>query len=224
MKRIRYFVVIFFISVVQSLFAQDTTLPLSLHKAREMAIANSLEIFSKETDVRIAEDHVALEKIKRYPTVSGDLNLQRNSIIPVTPVPAKAFDPAAPVDEIRPLQFATKWSGNTGLNASYDLFNPNLKSESQSLTLKKIEQQGELLAYQWDRERFRNYPTLTLGGYYGTSYFGNNFDIFKDRNFHGTNILKSTFTSVIDFEHRLIEKHGVTYFFTGKYVSIISGD
>lgn len=323
MKHIQYIISVFLIIASNKLLAQDT-LYLTLEKARAIALSNNPEIKSKETDVLIAQENLALEKIKKYPTVFGDANLQRNLIIPVTPVPAKAFNPNAPDNEIMPLQFTTKWTGNAGINASYDVFNPNSRNETkikniqieiaktdneiikndamfsvgnayitaiiaqeqlhlnvaetvsktktlkmfqeqynegritliqfnesiadlnaskareaeaksisekanaqllfelgynpeiplkiifeenietifaeksfsdtektQSLSLKKIEQQKDILSFQLDKERFRNLPTFTLGGYLGTSYFNNNFDIFKEQNYHGNSYIKA---------------------------------
>lgn len=323
MKYTQYIIAIFLILACNKLFAQDT-LYLSLENARAIALSNNPEIKSKETDVLIAKENLALEKIKKYPTVFGDANLQRNLIIPVTPVPAKAFNPNAPDNEIMPLQFTTKWTGNAGINASYDVFNPNSRNETkikniqieiaktdneitkndamlsvgiayttaiiaqeqlslnvaetvsktkilkmlqeqydegritliqlnesiadlnvskareaeaksiseianaqllyelgynpeipmeiifeeniesifagkqfthtektQSFSLQRIEQQKDILSFQLDKERFRNLPTFTLGGYFGTSYFDNSFDIFKEQNYHGNSYIKA---------------------------------
>lgn len=323
MKYFQHIITVFLVLASHQLMAQDTVLHLSLEKAREIAISNHPDIKVKETDVLIAEDNIALEKIRKYPTVFGDFNLQRNLIIPVTPVPAKAFDPSAPDDEIRPLQFTTKWTGNTGLNASFDVFNPNSKGElkikkaeaeiartdreiaenevyystgkaylaaliaqeqlllntaevtskiktlemltsqygegritrtelnegksdinlaqtreteakniaekanaqllyelgynpeiqreivfedriealftnqstlehkeTESLSLRKLEQQREVLQYKLDQEQIRNLPTISLGGYYGINYFDNDFDPFKDKNLHGNSYVK----------------------------------
>src|SRR5690606_22049662 len=68
----------------------------------------------------------------------------------------------------------------------------NQKSEERGerLTLKKLQQQRKVLQYRIDQQRFRNYPTLTLGGYYGINYFDNDFDPFKDQNLHGNSYVK----------------------------------
>lgn len=323
MKNIRYWGIVFCFVCTKSLLAQQTTLPITLEEAREIALSKRPDILSKQTELLISQDNVDLEKMKRYPNVYGDFNLQRNLIIPVTPVPAKAFNPDAPSDEILPLQFSTKWTGNTGINASFDVFNPNLKSQvkikqmeseiaktdieiaenealftvsnayvaaliaeeqlrlntleveaksntfkmlteqfdkgritlvelnqgnvdlnlsqtrkseargifdkaiaqllyelgyhpdesvkivikdnieslfrekeqfmkngQQSLTLRKIEQQKDVLQFKLKSERFKNYPTISLGGYYGANYFDNNFDTFKDQNLHGNSYIK----------------------------------
>ena len=63
--------------------------------------------------------------------------MQRNLIVPVTPVPAIAFNPNAEPGEITPLKFATDWSAKAGLQLSLDLFN----SQNQ-LNIKQAENQN----------------------------------------------------------------------------------
>lgn len=323
MKNIQYMLLAVVFFAFKPIGAQDSALRLSLKKVEEIALANHPDIKVKETDILIAEENTALEKFNKYPTVFGDFNLQRNLIIPVTPVPAKAFDPSAPDEEIRPLKFSTKWTGNTGINASFDVFNPNSKGEvkiknaeveiaktdwkmaenevrfsagkayiaaliaaeqlqlnreesfqkrktlemlnsqfeegrislsefnegkaefnlalareiesekiaekanaqllyemgynpethrelifideietlftarismdegnNESLSLKKLEQQREILEFKLEQERLRNYPTVSLSGYYGINYFDNHFDPFKGQNIHGNTYVK----------------------------------
>ncbi|MEJ5961169.1 TolC family protein [Pedobacter immunditicola] len=111
--------------------AQDAPakLRLSLDEARALAIKNNPVLQAKDLDIQISKEVTAQAKLKRIPQVYGDFNLQRNLIIPVTPVPANAFNPDAAEGELLPLRFSTKWTANTGINASIDLFNPLKKQE-----------------------------------------------------------------------------------------------
>lgn len=112
-----------------------TTLRLSLAEARKLAMQQNSRLRAGDLNTQIAKENIAQVKLKRIPQVYGDFNLQRNLIIPVTPVPANAFNPAAPEGELLPLRFSTKWTANTGLNAQVDLFNPQKRQELQEAKL-----------------------------------------------------------------------------------------
>ncbi|WP_432710659.1 TolC family protein [Pedobacter sp.] len=112
-----------------------STLRLSLAEARKLALQQNPRLRAGDLNNQIAKENIAQVKLKRIPQVYGDFNLQRNLIIPVTPVPANAFNPAAPEGQFLPLRFSTKWTANTGLNAQMDLFNPQKKQELQEANL-----------------------------------------------------------------------------------------
>jgi outer membrane protein len=110
-------------------------LRLSLSEARKLAMQQNLRLRAGDLNTQIAKETIAQVKLKRIPQVYGDFNLQGNLIIPVTPVPANAFNPSAPEGELLPLRFSTKWTANTGLNAQVDLFNPQKRQELQEAKL-----------------------------------------------------------------------------------------
>lgn len=89
----------------------------------------------KQTEVDIAQQNLKIERLNRYPVVYGDANLQRNLIIPTTPVPAIAFDPNAQDGAILPLQFATKWNAKAGVQAEWKFFDPNRKASVEEKKL-----------------------------------------------------------------------------------------
>lgn len=108
---------------------EQSTINLTLGKARQIAIAANTDISLKNMDALIAEEAVKQSKKGVNPEVFIDFNLQRNLIIPSTPVPAKAFNPNAQEGDLLLLKFSTNWSGNAGINFNYDLFNPEQKSK-----------------------------------------------------------------------------------------------
>ncbi|MCY4780249.1 TolC family protein [Sphingobacterium sp. UT-1RO-CII-1] len=344
MKYINYILIIVLLLVVNILSAQQGTLVLSLDKVREKALSNNAEVKIRQYEFWEAEEQLSLEKTKRYPEVFGDFNLQRNLIIPVTPVPAKAFNQHAGENDILPLKFSTRWTGNTGLNLNYELFKPSSKSElkikslevdiantnqkvaeneayfqaskayvaallakeqvalyereliakkqvlgvlterfeagritkitfnegqsdynlaksrtaeahnifdkaissllyelghnphdhfdiifedsieslflsfndleksEMSLSLRAIEQQGEVLQYKIKEEKAKNLPRVILGGYYGTSYFNNAFDPFKDQNFYGNSYIKTgVVVPITDWLHSKKQRSIISY-------------
>jgi len=105
------------------------TLELTLLKAQELAVKNNPDFQVKSLESEISERITEQSRLKKIPKVYGDFNLQHNLILPITPVPAKIFNPNAGEDELMHLQFTTKWTSNIGVNASYDLFNPTLSGE-----------------------------------------------------------------------------------------------
>lgn len=124
---------IFYISLL--VCAQLNAQELSLEKALELA--NNPEYKQADLEVLKQEINLKIQKNKRLPLIYGDANVQRNLIVPVTPVPAIAFNPNAESGEITPLKFATDWSAKAGIQLSLDLFN----SQNQ-LNIKKAENQN----------------------------------------------------------------------------------
>lgn len=108
-----------------NLFAQEPdSLRLTLSEAQQIALKNNPAFLVSGLEAELARNTAAQSRQQRYPLLYGDVNMQRNLILPTTPVPAKAFDPSAGEDELIHLRFTTRWTANTGLNASFDLFNP----------------------------------------------------------------------------------------------------
>jgi outer membrane protein len=83
------------------------------------------KVLQAKTTVEMAELNVKVNKGRKLPLVYAEGNLQRNLIIPSTPVPAIAFNPNAEPGEMTVMQFATDWSSKGGLQFSMDIFNPN---------------------------------------------------------------------------------------------------
>ena len=102
-------------------FGQDLSLKDALFQAKSYKKEQGL------LEVQIQEIQQKINRRKQLPLLTGEANLQRNLIIPVTPVPSIAFDPNAQPGEITPLKFATDWSAKAGLQVSWDVFNPQKK-------------------------------------------------------------------------------------------------
>lgn len=114
-------------------------LRLTLEQTQTIAAEQHPVVAAGMIDERINREAVAEARLKRVPLVYGDANLQRNLIIPVTPVPANAFDPSEPEGKLLPLRFTTRWTSNAGINGSFDLFNPQKKG-----AIKEAEIQEEI--------------------------------------------------------------------------------
>lgn len=138
-KRIYSFVIFLILLTFTggSLRAQEPEggLRLTLAEAQQMALKNNPTMRISELEVDLARNNAEKSRQQRIPQLYGDFNIQRNLILPTTPVPAKAFDPSAGEDELIHLRFTTKWTANTGLNASIDLFNPEQAGSIQRASL-----------------------------------------------------------------------------------------
>jgi outer membrane protein TolC len=112
------------------------------------------------TQLSIADIKLKAEKGTRLPLIYADGNLQRNLIIPSTPVPAIAFNPNANPGDILPLQFATDWSAKVGLQFSMDLFNPAKSAAIKSVALDKKAAQ---LDYEQTLKDWKKNATIAYG-------------------------------------------------------------
>lgn len=132
-------VIIGLVGLPFGLFAQQVgeVLRLTLRQSQMLAAEQHPVLAAGKVDEQINREATAEARLKRMPLVYGDANLQRNLIIPVTPVPANAFDPAAPEGELRPLRFTTQWTSNAGINGSFDLFNPQKRGAIQEAKIQE---------------------------------------------------------------------------------------
>lgn len=108
--------------VTATLSAQNLSLTDALKLAKDDKYKQT------ELDVLKQEINLKIQKNKRLPLIYADANLQRNLIVPVTPVPAIAFNPDATPGEIIPLKFATDWNAKAGIQFSMDIFNAQNQS------------------------------------------------------------------------------------------------
>ena len=112
-------------------------LSLTLEQSQALAAEQHPLLAAGRMDEQMTREATAEARLKRLPLVYGDANLQRNLIIPVTPVPANAFDPSAPEGELLPLRFTTQWTSNAGINGSFDLFNPQKRGAIQEAKIQE---------------------------------------------------------------------------------------
>ncbi len=113
---------------------------------------------------QIVEQELLELKSNRIPIFYIDANLQRNLIIPTTPVPAIAFDPNAQEGAIIPLRFATKWSSKAGVQVEWNIFDPKRKVEEQQKTLEiqKSQLDQQLSLQTWKNDATLAYASIVL--------------------------------------------------------------
>lgn len=117
-----------------------------------------------QLEVQIANQELAIERLNRFPIVYGDANLQRNLIIPTTPVPAIAFDPSAQQGAITPLKFATKWNTKAGLQAEWKFFDPNRKTtlKEKNILVEKSQIEQKRSAQNIKKDATLAYASIVL--------------------------------------------------------------
>lgn len=128
------------------------------------SLSERLEYAQDSLLLRIREEERNELRTARLPVFYADANLQRNLIIPITPVPAIAFDPDAREGAIIPLQFATKWSSKAGVQMEWDIFDPSRRSDEQekALDIQKTEIQKAQNVQQWKHDATLAYTSVIL--------------------------------------------------------------
>lgn len=118
----------------------------------------------KATQVSIQEEQLNVRRSERFPIIYGDVNLQRNLIIPTTPVPAIAFDPNAQEGAIIPLKFSTKWNAKAGLQLEWDLFNPTQRQQraEDELHLQRARIESQQDYTDWKKNATLAYASVVL--------------------------------------------------------------
>jgi len=133
---------------------------------QELILKKKESFLLKQYDQKLVNQQYErrLLNLDRLPVVYADANMQRNIIIPTTPVPAIAFDPNAQDGAILPLKFATKWNARAGIQLEWELFNPSTKSKQNELVLNAEKAELELASEEvkWQKEAILAYASVVL--------------------------------------------------------------
>ena len=119
MKRI----FIFLSFLITSLFGVGQELnSLSLF---EYAKKNSPQLLNSASDIYMSEQKINEVRASGLPKINGELSFQNFINVPTTVVPASAFVPGAPEDELIGLSFGTPFNANYNLKVSQLIFSFN---------------------------------------------------------------------------------------------------
>ena len=144
---------------------------ISISNAQELSIQElwnevdkTYSIQEKRLNREVQEEQLRIRKSERIPVIYGDVNLQRNLIIPTTPVPAIAFDPKADEGAILPLKFSTKWNSKAGIQLEWDLFNPTKRSQRKEdqINLEKAKVSELQAKQEWKIDATLAYASIVL--------------------------------------------------------------
>ncbi|MBL1409386.1 TolC family protein [Sphingobacterium faecale] len=111
--------------------------------------------------IEVKKEELKEFKNSRIPVFYIDANIQRNLVVPITPVPAVAFDPNALDGAVIPLKFATKWSAKTGLQMEWQLFDPKYRVEKKQ---KILEIESAALDQAKQEQEWKRDATLAYAG------------------------------------------------------------
>jgi len=169
----------------------------------------------EELQLRIARESYRELRTDRVPVFYVDANLQRNLIIPSTPVPAIAFDPTAPEGAIIPLKFATKWSSKAGIQLEWQLFDPKRRAleAEQKLHVSKAEVQKMQVAQDWTRDATLAYASVVLAteqyelALQDSAAYAEILDLSRERFEAGRLPLGEYVTAQQEFERKRIQLH-----------------
>lgn len=152
--KIRVGLAFFFLSFIsaQTISGQtiEVELPeqqtLTIQQVVQLSVVNNPEIRRAILSVENADQQVRLAWSEVLPDISSSANYTRNIEIPVNFVPARAFDPNAPEDELIPLQFGTDNNWQGGVTVSQNIFRGDAIVGISSSSLFKSAQQENLRA------------------------------------------------------------------------------
>lgn len=136
---------------------------MSIQQLWENADQN-LKYQQNQVQTQVIKQELLEIKSNRIPIFYIDANLQRNLIIPTTPVPAIAFDPNAQEGAIIPLKFATKWSSKAGVQVEWNIFDPKRRVEEKQkeLEIQKSELEQKLTLQNWKKDATLAYASIVF--------------------------------------------------------------
>jgi len=112
-----------FVFVFAGLKAQQMpSISYTMQQAIDYALKNSYAAKNSEADIEIAKKQVKEIFGAGLPQISADAQYQQFINLPVSLVPANAFDPSAPDDLFLKLAFGTNFNANYGVTASQLIF------------------------------------------------------------------------------------------------------
>lgn len=106
-----------------TLLAQNGNRAFNLPQALEFAMKNGYTVTNAATDIEIAQKKVTELRGSGIPQLSAEASFQNFIRVPVSVIPAGAFDPSAPPGTYLRLPFGIKYNVAYGYTASWLLFN-----------------------------------------------------------------------------------------------------
>lgn len=100
----------------------------TFEQAIDMALNNRESLKSSEIAILMAQKELAAEKSGYLPDINASVNVQRNLIIPSTPVPLGVFQ-GSDNQNYTYIQFGTDWQSSVGFTFNYDIYNPEKKTQ-----------------------------------------------------------------------------------------------
>jgi len=103
-------------------YAQDSTLTLSLEQAKSLAIQHNKTVLNAKLDIVSAKKKIWETTAIGLPQISGTFSHNYNIDIPVTLIPAQIFNPQAPEGTYMEMKFGTDHNTKFGISATQLIF------------------------------------------------------------------------------------------------------
>lgn len=153
-EKVKYglLILVLLLVVVPGIQGQNITVELpeqhtlSIQQVLQLSVANNPDIKRALLSVEDADQQVRIAWSEVLPDITTSATFTRNIEIPVNFVPARAFDPNAPEDELIPLQFGTDNNWQGGVTVSQNIFRGEAIVGISSSSLFKSAQQENLRA------------------------------------------------------------------------------
>jgi outer membrane protein TolC len=102
---------------------------LTLDRAIAFSLKNSPELNIQNFKRQQDQQELSRVRQSKIPNVYLSGDVRHNLIIPTTPIPDMMMNPEADPGQILYMKFSTRWTSGTGINLSYDIFNPATASQ-----------------------------------------------------------------------------------------------
>src|SRR5690554_4681728 len=96
---------------------------ISLEESIEYALQNNVTVKNAQLDIVASKATVGETTAQGLPQITGNVDVNKNLIVPSQPFPAIFFDPEAQEGEFVPVQFSPEYSGNLGVTVNQMIFN-----------------------------------------------------------------------------------------------------
>lgn len=120
----------------------------SLDEAIQSALANHPALTSSALALQMAGQQLSAAKAGRIPDLTAQASLQRNLIIPSTPVPADLIQGSGSAGQTMLLKFGTDWNSSAGLRLQYQLFDPDRSDNIRQMEINRKQSQLNYLGEQ----------------------------------------------------------------------------
>jgi outer membrane protein TolC len=115
----------------------------TLAEAEALAVLNSTEVLNAKLDVESADHKVWETTAIGLPQVSVEGNFQHFLDIPTQVIPAQAFNPFAPTDQLIGVQFGTDYTTNASVQVNQLIFDGRYLVGLKAIKMfKKVNEQG----------------------------------------------------------------------------------
>lgn len=125
-----FLLIFYFIFFVYNIYAQKN---INLKEAIELGLKNRKDLQNLQINTQITNNELEKIKTRNLPKVDASADFRYNTQLQTNILPAGAFGP-----EPRAVRFGTNFNNLIGINATYDVYNPN-NATDKKIALQNLE-------------------------------------------------------------------------------------